>query len=118
MSCDKLVTCSRAQLRGERAELDKLRDVLLEKVRREQVVLENGFQFFGQQLSRVSEELLRGSTRLADSFGVREQAHPSELLVEPGLTSINSQPMGPTIFSLDESRERLKEFNKPPRAVA
>ncbi|GDY10211.1 MAG: hypothetical protein DWI21_09975 [Planctomycetota bacterium] len=107
-----------AQLRGERAELDKLRDVLLEKVRREQVVLENGFQFFGQQLSRVSEELCVAQRGLQTVSVSASKAHPSELLVEPGLTSINSQPMGPTIFSLDESRERLKEFNKPPRAVA
>lgn len=46
-----------AQLGAERAELEKLRDTWVKKFRREQVVLENGLQFFGQHLSRVSDEL-------------------------------------------------------------
>ena len=46
-----------AQMQTERAELEKLRGAWTEKFRREQLVLENGMQFFEQKLSRVSDEL-------------------------------------------------------------
>lgn len=107
-----------AQLRAERTELDKLRDTLLEKVRREQLVLENGLQLFGQHFSRVSEELCVAQRDLQAVSVSANEASPSELFSESSLTAVNTQPMAPTILSLDEIRERLNELYKPQRAAA
>lgn len=105
-----------AQLRAERVELDKLRDNWVEKFRREQVVLENSVQFFGQHLSRVSEELSaaqRGS--LAASAN---EAHAAGMIAEPSLNPVSVRPTDPMVLSLDEIRERLNEIRKPQRAAA
>lgn len=107
-----------AQLRAERAELDKLRDTWVDKFRREQVVLENGLQFFGQHLSWVSDELRVAQRGLQAVSVSASEAHPAELLAEPRLTVSNTRPIEPTILSLDEIRERLNELKKPQRAVA
>lgn len=107
-----------AQLRGERAELDKLRDTLLEKFRREQIVLENGVQFFGQHLSRVSEELCVAQRTLPTASVSASEVPPGEMLAEANLTAFRSRPMESTILSLDEIRERLNELKKPQRATA
>lgn len=107
-----------AQLRAERGELDKLRETWLEKFRREQVVLENGLQFFGQHLSRVSEELRVAQRGLQAVSVSASEAQPIEMLAEPRLAPINTRPIEPTILSLDEIRERLSEIRKPQRAAA
>lgn len=107
-----------AQLRGERAELNKLRDTLLEKFRREQLVLENGVQFFGQHLSRVCEELSVAQRNLPATSVAASEASPIEMLAEANLTAINARPIEPAILSLDEIRERLNELRKPQRTAA
>ena len=112
------------QMRIERAELDKLRDTWLEKFRREQIVLENGLQFFGQHLSSVSEELRAAQRGLQAVSVSATEAHPTGMLSEPSLTTVNTrptepiQPTEPTILSLDEIRERLNDIRKPQRVAA
>lgn len=107
-----------AQLRAERAELDKLRDGWLEKFRREQIVLENGMQFFGQHLSRVTDELRtaqRGLQAVSDSA---TEATPTSLFAAPAPFVNDTRPIEPTVLSLDEIRERLAGIKKPQRAAA
>ncbi len=107
-----------AQLRAERAELEKLRDTWVEKFRREQVVLENGLQFFGQHLSRVSDELRVAQRGLQAVSESAVEAHPSTQVVEPNMTGDNSRPVEPTILSLDESRKRFQLLKQSQRAAA
>ncbi len=100
-----------AQMRAERAELDKLRETWLEKFRREQVVLENGLQFFGQHLSRVSEELRvaqRGLQAVAESA---TEVHPTMPFVTPAAALIEVTPE-PVILSLQDIQERLKHLKR------
>ncbi len=107
-----------AQLRAERAELDKLRDTWVEKFRREQVALENGLQFFGQHLSCVGDELRVAQRGLQAVSESAVEPHPSTRLIEPSLTVVNSRSAEPTILSLEEIRERLKELKQPQRVAA
>ena len=121
-----------AQLRSERAELDKLRDTWLEKFRREQVVLENGMQFFGQHLSRVSEELRMAQRGLQAVSESATEAHPTALFVAAGSVAakvvaevavevaveVEAEASLPTLLSLDEIRQRLNELKQPQRAAA
>ncbi len=105
-----------AQLRAERAELDKLRDTWLEKFRREQVVLKNGLQFFGQHLSRVSEELRVAQRGLQAVSESATEASPT-LPFTPTVSAIESTP-GPTFLSLHEIQDRLSYLKKSQRDAA
>ncbi len=107
-----------AQLRTERAELDKLRDTWVEKSRREQVALENGLQFFGKHLSRISDDLRVAQRGLQAVSEPAVDAHPSRRLIEPSMTVIDTRPEQPTILSLDEIREQLKELKQSQRVAA
>ena len=100
-----------AQLRAERAELDKLRETWLEKFRREQVVLENGLQFFGQHLSRVSEELRvaqRGLQAVAESA---TEAHPTLPLATLVAAPIVEAPP-PPVLTLQDIQQRLHDLRQ------
>ena len=107
-----------AQMRAERADLDKLRETWLEKFRREQIVLENGLRFFGDHLSRVSEELRVAQRGLQAVSESATEAHPTGMHFEPSLAVASSRPVMPTILSLEEIRERLNDLKQPQRAVA
>lgn len=107
-----------AQLRAERAEVEKLRDTWVEKFRREQVVLENSVQFFGQHLSRVSEELSAAQRGSQAASASANEAHAAGMFAEPSLNPVSVRPMDPKVLSLDEIRERLNEIRKPQRAAA
>lgn len=106
-----------AQMRAERAELDKLRDTWLEKFRREQVVLENELQFFGQHLSRVSEELQVGQRGLQAVSESATEANPTVMIAEAQSTTSNARPVESTVLSLEEIRERLAAIRQPRRAA-
>lgn len=105
------------QMRAERAELDKLRDTWLDKFRREQIVLENGLQFFGQHLSRVSEELQVAQRGLQAVSESATEANPTGMLAESRSAVSNQRPVEPTILSLEEIRQRLAAIRQPQRAV-
>jgi len=107
-----------AQLRAERAELDKLRETWVEKFRHEQVVLENGLQFFGQHLSRVSDELRVAQRDLQSVSESTVEADLSTLLLEPDSAVVKSRPAEPTILSLEQSGERPNELKRPQQAAA
>ncbi len=107
-----------AQLRAERAELDKLRDAWVEKFHREQVVLENGLQFFGQHLSRVSDELRVAQRGLQAVSESAVEAHPSTRLFESSVPVVCTRSEEPTILNLEQIRERLNELKRPQRAAA
>lgn len=107
-----------AQLRAERAELDKLRDRWLEKFRREQIVLENGMRFFGEHLSRVSEELRTAQCGPQAASESMTETNPTEIPSDPGPTFASSRPALPTVLSLDEIRKRLNDLKQPQQAVA
>ena len=106
------------QLRAERAELDKLRDTWLEKFRREQVVLENGLQFFGQHLSRVSEELRvaqRGLQAVAESA---TEAQPTLPFAALASTAPIAEKPEPQILTLKDIQQRLHELRQTQRYAA
>ena len=107
-----------AQIRAERAELEKLRDAWLEKLRREQAVLQHGAQFFGQHLSRVSEEFREAQRGLeevsASVLAISSIAATASAIPAP----ISSRTIEPAILSLDEIRQRLNELKQPHRAAA
>jgi DNA repair exonuclease SbcCD ATPase subunit len=107
------------QMRAERAELDKLRETWLEKFRREQVVLENGLQFFGQHLSRVSEELRIAQRGLQAVTESATDAHPTLPFTIPTpepAPIIESPPTA--VLSLKKIQERLHELRKPQRQAS
>ncbi len=107
-----------AQMRAERAELDKLRETWLEKFRREQVVLENGMQFFGQHLSRVSEDLRvaqRGLQAVAESA---TEVHPALPFSAPTAAAPKEEPPPPPVLSLQDIHERLALLRKTQRYAA
>ena len=107
-----------AQMRAERAELDKLRDTWLEKFRREQVVLENGLQFFGQHLSRVSEDLRvaqRGLQAVAESA---TEVHPVMPFAIPATATQIPETPPPPVLSLQEIHERLTHLRQTQRNAA
>ena len=102
-------------MRAERAELDKLRDTWLEKFRREQVVLENGLQFFGQHLSRVSEELRvaqRGLQAVAESA---TEAQPTLPFAVPAATAPIAEKPEPQILTLKDIQQRLHDLRQTQR---
>ncbi len=106
-----------AQMRAERAELDKLRETWLEKFRREQVVLENGLQFFGQHLSRVSDELRvaqRGLQAVAESA---TEAHPALPFAAPAAAPVEETPE-PVVLSLQDIQQRLHDLRQTQRYAA
>ncbi len=106
-----------AQMRAERAELDKLRETWLEKFRREQVVLENGLQFFGQHLSRLSEELRaaqRGLQAVAESA---TEAHPTLPFATPVAAPIVEAP-APPVLTLQDIQQRLQDLPQTQRFAA
>ena len=107
-----------AQMRTERAELDKLRDTWLDKFRREQIVLENGLRFFGDHLSRVSEELQVAQRGLQAVSESATEANPNAMFVNARQVVESSRSTTPTVLSLDEIRERLNDIRRPQRAVA
>ena len=101
-----------AQVRAERAELDKLRETWLEKFRREQVVLENGLQFFGQHLSRVSDELRvaqRGLQAVAESA---TQAQPALPYATPPAAAPIAEKPEPAILTLKDFQQRLHDLRQ------
>ena len=108
-----------AQMRAERAELDKLRETWLEKFRREQVVLENGLQFFGQHLSRVSDELRVAQRGLQAVSQSATEAHPaSSFDASAALNDERAEIPEPPVLSLEEIHERLNQLRQPQRNVA
>ena len=107
-----------AQMRAERAELDKLRETWLEKFRREQVVLENGLQFFGQHLSRVSEELRvaqRGLQAVAESA---TEAQPTLPFAVPAAAAPMAEKPEPAILTLKDIQQRLHDLRQTQRYAA
>lgn len=107
-----------AQVRAERAELEHLRGRWLEMLRREQAVLQHGVQFFGQHLSRVSDELREVQCRLEANSAFAIEPTPEAMSSEPNPSAEASRPFEPAILSLDEIRERLNELKQPQRATA
>ena len=107
-----------AQMRVERADLDKLRETWLDKFRREQIVLENGLRFFGDHLSRVSEELRVAQRGLQAVSESATEANPAGMHFESSLAADRSRPAVPTILSLEEIRERLNILKQPQRVIA
>lgn len=108
-----------AQMRAERAEFEKLRETWLEKFRREQVVLENGMQFFGQHLSRVSDELRVAQRGLQAVSKSATEVHPTTPFEAP-LTAIDeiTETPEPPVLSLQEIHDRLNQLRQPRRTVA
>lgn len=106
------------QMRAEREELDNLRETWLEKFRREQLVLENGLRFFGEHLSRVSEELRVAQRGLQAVSESATEANPTAMRADSSQTTAGPQPIMPAVLSLDEVRQRLKELKQPQRTVA
>ena len=106
------------QLRAERAELDKLRDTWLEKFRREQVVLENGLQFFGQHLSRVSEELRVAQRGLQAVAASATEAQPTLPFAVPAATAPIAEKPEPQILTLKDIQQRLHELRQTQRYAA
>jgi hypothetical protein len=107
-----------AQVRAERAELEHLRSKWLEMLRREQAVLQYGVQFFGQHLSRVSDELREMQRGLEATSAFATEPTPEAASSEPSRSVEASQPFRPAVLSLDEIRERLNELKQPQRTAA
>lgn len=107
-----------AQIRAERAELEQLRDTWLEKLRREQAVLQHGVQFFGQHLSRVSDELREAQRGLEATPTFACEPIPEATNSEPCPSAEHLLPFEPVILSLDEIRQRLNELKPPQRSAA
>ena len=113
-----------AQMQAERAELEKLRDAWTDKFRREQLVLENGLQFFEQNLSRVSDELKSAKLGLQAASVSAASAVSSVSTNEARMTLPFIRPAdkvaatAPGPLTLDEIRERLLELKEPERRKA
>lgn len=119
-----------SRLQTERTELEQQRAAWTEKFRREQLVLENGMQFFEQYVSRFSEEMKAAqhdipSTPVSKTPQVSAEqfastipfashsttSKPSPMTVQqaPAYAS-NQQEADPVLLSLDEIRDRLNQI--------
>ena len=107
-----------AQIRAERAELEKLRSTWMEKLRREQAVLQHGEQFFAQQLSRVGEEFRQAQRSLEEVVISVPAVSSNDAVAEFTSPADFSRPIEPMMLSLDEIRQRLNELKQPRRAAA
>jgi hypothetical protein len=95
-----------------------VRETWLEKFRREQVVLENGLQFFGQHLSRVSEELRIAQRGLQAVTESAAEARPTGPLTTSALPVADEETPEPAVLSLQEIHERLTRLRQPQRQTA
>jgi hypothetical protein len=100
------------QMRAERAEFDKLRDTWLEKFRREHVVLENGLQFFGQHLSRVSEELRVAQHGLQAVAESATEAQPTLPFAAPAATAPIAEKPEPPMLTLKDIQQWLQDLRQ------
>ena len=107
-----------AQIRAERAELEKLRSTWMDKLRREQAVLQHGEQFFAQQLSRVGEEFRQAQRSLEEVVISVPEVSSNDEVAEFTSPADFSRPIEPMMLSLDEIRQRLNELKQPRRAAA
>ena len=116
-----------ARMQTERAELEKLRDGWTGKFRREQVVLENGLQFFEQHLLRVSDELKsaqRGLQAVSMSAGevsvTMPLSGPCLAMLETPIAAkaAHAPPATSRPLNLEEIRERLLQLKTSERQKA
>ncbi len=120
------------QLQAERAELDQLRETWMDKLRREQVVLESGMKFFEHHLSRVSEELRMAQNGLqAITASAAEASLPlpfqrtewpnllnAQYPAAPTAAPVDAAPAPTTLLSLNEIRDRLRQLKQPEKVAA
>lgn len=119
-----------ARLQTERAELEQQRDAWTEKFRREQLVLDNGLQFFEQYISRFSEEMksaqheiqvMPGSQsasttteQFAATIPFSQRSTPTKSIAmaveETPTRASHHSEAEPVLLSLDEIRDRLNQI--------